>query len=63
MAHNSLDWKVYVADENSVSVYYDSPAEGFWFRSLTDAEQFRHTLANNPNLDPMTAFAHWKPAK
>lgn len=63
MAHNSLDWKVYAAGENSFSVYCDHPTEGFWFRNLTEAAQFQATLANDPNLDPPTVYAYWKPAK
>ena len=61
MTHNTgLDWKIYVNGENSFSVYYDHPSEGFWFRNYADAEQFRHTLANDPNLDPFTVFAtYW----
>ena len=61
MAHNPLDWKIYVAGETSISVYCDHPSEGFWFRDHTEAENFRHTLANDPNIDPLTAY--WKLAK
>ena len=60
MAHN-LDWKIYVAGETSISVYLDRPAEGYWFRDFAEADQFRLTLANDPNLDPLTAY--WKLAK
>ena len=61
MTHNSsLDWKVYDNGENSFSVYYDHPSEGFWFRDRAEAENFRRTLAN-PDIDPMTAY--WKLAK
>lgn len=55
-----LDWKIYVNDENSYSVYYDCPEEGYWFSDRNKAEQFRLTLAN-PDTDPMTAY--WKLVK
>ena len=60
MTHNTgLEWKIYVG-ENEISVYIDDPSEGFWFRSIAEAEQFRRTLAN-PDIDPMTAY--WKLAE
>ena len=58
MTHNPLSWKIYAAD-GTFSVYCDRPAEGYWFRDFADADQFRRALANDPNIDPQTAFSYW----
>lgn len=54
MTHNP--WKIYETGD-SFSVYLDGdPAEGFWFSSIADAENFRSMLADE-NIDPITAYA------